>query len=149
MAEPGILYKERINSWHLMSEDDSFEFAGVNPCAEETLPAFGSCNLSSINLSEFVRNPFTENAKFEFKKFGEMVREGVIYLNEVLDENMKLHPLVQQREMSRDLRQIGLGIMGLADMLIKLLVKLPGKLQTSTFINDLHKISGVKRAYEE
>ncbi|HLS52871.1 MAG TPA: adenosylcobalamin-dependent ribonucleoside-diphosphate reductase, partial [Tissierellaceae bacterium] len=120
MAEPGILYQDRINSWHLMSEDETFEFAGVNPCAEETLPAFGSCNLSSINLSEFVKNPFTEYALFEFEKFGEMVRSGVIYLNEVLDENMNLHPLPQQREMSKELRQIGLGIMGVADMFIKL-----------------------------
>ncbi len=120
MAEPGILYKNRIDSWNLMSEDPDFEFAGVNPCAEETLPAFGSCNLASINLSEFVKNPFTENAKFDFDGFREMVKNGVIYLNEILDENMSLHPLVQQREMSRDLRQIGLGIMGLADMFIKL-----------------------------
>src|SRR5690606_41834838 len=40
MAEPGILFIDRINSWHLMSEDEEFEFAGVNPCAEETLPAW-------------------------------------------------------------------------------------------------------------
>ena len=127
MAEPGILYKNRIDSWNLMSEDEDFEFAGVNPCAEETLPAFGSCNLASINLSEFVKNPFTEDAKFDFDGFKEMVKDGVIYLNEVLDENMALHPLVQQREMSRDLRQIGLGIMGLADMFIKLGVEYGSK----------------------
>lgn len=120
MAEPGVLYVDKINSWHLMSEDPNFEFAGVNPCAEETLPAFGSCNLSSINLSEFVKNPYTRYARFEFEKFEQMVRDGVIYLNEILDENMELHPLPQQREMSRELRQIGLGIMGLADMFIKL-----------------------------
>ncbi len=120
MAEPGILYKNKIDSWNLMSEDPDFEFAGVNPCAEETLPAFGSCNLSSINLSEFVKNPFTSDAKFDFDGFKEMVKNGVIYLNEILDENMKLHPLEQQREMSKNLRQIGLGIMGLADMFIKL-----------------------------
>ena len=123
MAEPGILYKERIDSWHLMSEDKDFEFAGVNPCAEETLPAFGSCNLSSINLGEFVKSPFTKYARFEFERFAEMVHNGVIYLNEVLDENMKLHPLQQQRDMSRDLRQIGLGIMGVADMFIKLRIR--------------------------
>lgn len=123
MAEPGILYKNRIDSWHLMSEDEDFEFAGVNPCAEETLPAFGSCNLSSINLSEYVKNPFREDATFDYERFGEMVREGVIYLNEVLDENMNLHPLEQQREMSNKLRQIGLGIMGAADMFIKLRVE--------------------------
>ncbi len=120
MAEPGILYKDRIDSWHMMSEDEDFEFAGVNPCAEETLPAFGSCNLSSINLSSLVINEFEDNAEFDFDGFRQMVRDGVIYLNEVLDENMKLHPLEQQRKMSEDYRQIGLGIMGLADMFIKL-----------------------------
>lgn len=123
MAEPGILYKDNIDSWHMMSNDETFEFAGVNPCAEETLPAFGSCNLSSINLSNFVKDPFTKYARFEFEKFGQIVRDGVVYLNEVLDDNMELHPLVQQREMSRDLRQIGLGIMGLADMFIKMGVR--------------------------
>ncbi len=123
MAEPGLLFTNKINSWHLMSEDDSFEFAGVNPCAEETLPAYGSCNLSSINLSEFVKKPFTKYAYFEFEKFAEMVRNGVIYLNEVLDENMCLHPLAEQRKMSSELRQIGLGIMGLADVFIKLGIK--------------------------
>lgn len=136
MAEPGILYKNRIDLWHLMSEDEEFEFAGVNPCAEETLPAFGSCNLSSINLAEFVKHPFTTNAEFDYDRFGEMVREGVIYLNEVLDENMNLHPLVQQREMSRDLRQIGLGIMGAADMFINLGVKYGSK----ESIDLIHKI---------
>lgn len=139
MAEPGILYKDRIDSWHLMSHDNTFEFAGVNPCAEETLPAFGSCNLSSINLSEFVKHPFTKYARFEFERFGEMVRNGVIYLNEVLDENMNLHPLEQQREMSRDLRQIGLGIMGLADMFIKMGVKY-GSSESLSLIHQIGRI---------
>ena len=127
MAEPGLLFQARTNAWHLMSEDESFEFAGVNPCAEETLPAFGSCNLSSINLAEFVSKPFTNEAEFEFESFGQIVRDGVIYLNEVLDENMNLHPLPQQREMSKNLRQIGLGIMGLADLFIKLGIKYGSK----------------------
>lgn len=139
MAEPGILFTNKINSWHLMSEDETFEFAGVNPCAEETLPGFGSCNLSSINLSEFVMNPFTNNAKFDFDSFAEMVREGVIYLNEVLDENMNLHPLPQQREVARELRQIGLGIMGVADMFIKLGVKYGSK-ESIKLIHQIGKI---------
>ena len=139
MAEPGILYQDRINSWHLMSEDDTFEFAGVNPCAEETLPGYGSCNLSSINLSEFVINPFTKDAKFHFERFGEMVREGIIYLNEVLDENMNLHPLPQQRELSRELRQIGLGIMGVADMFIKMCIKY-GSEESIELIHQIGKV---------
>ncbi|WP_223376672.1 adenosylcobalamin-dependent ribonucleoside-diphosphate reductase [Schnuerera sp. xch1] len=127
MAEPGVLFTDKINRWHLMSEDEEFEFAGVNPCAEETLPPFGSCNLSSINLSEFVRNPFTKDAIFEFDRFSEMVREGVIFLNEVLDENMELHPLEQQRKMAKELRQIGLGLMGVADMFIKMEIRYGSK----------------------
>ena len=62
-----MLFTNRIDSWHMMSEDETFEFAGVNPCAEETLPAFGSCNLSSINLSEFVRNPLQKKQNLNLK----------------------------------------------------------------------------------
>lgn len=139
MAEPGLLFIDKINSWHLMSEDKDFEFAGVNPCAEETLPAWGSCNLSSINLSEFVRDPFSERARFEFNNFAEMVRQGVVYLNEVLDENMKLHPLKEQREMARELRQIGLGIMGVADMFIKMGIRY-GSQESVDLIHEIGKV---------
>ena len=139
MAEPGVLFKDRINSWHIMSEDDTFEYAGVNPCAEEPLPAFGSCNLSSINLGEFVKYPFSKFARFEFESFGRLVREGVIYLNDVLDENMALHPLKEQRELSRDLRQIGLGIMGVADMFIKMGIKY-GSSESLNLINQIGRV---------
>lgn len=119
-AEPGILFKDRIDSWHLMSEFDDFEFAGVNPCAEEPLPAFGSCNLSSINISNFVKYPFKEDAYFDFEDFKVAVKHGVRFLNGVLDENAELHPLMEQRDVAKNLRQIGLGLMGVADMFIKL-----------------------------
>ena len=138
-AEPGVLYQDRINSWHLMSEYDNFEFAGVNPCAEEPLPAFGSCNLSSINLSELVEKPFTKEAKFNVKRFKELIKDGVIYLNEILDENSKLHPLPEQREMSDNWRQIGLGILGLADMFIKLGIRY-GSDESIDLINKIGKI---------
>ncbi len=120
MAEPGILFKSRIDSYHLMSEDPDFEYAGVNPCAEEPLPAFGACNLSSINLGAFVLKPFTDHAEVDWHGLKKAVHDGVKYLNEVLDENTDLHPLPEQKESSKNLRQIGLGIMGLADMFIKL-----------------------------
>lgn len=139
MAEPGVLYIDRINSWHLLSEDEEFDFAGVNPCAEEPLPAFGSCNLSSINLSEFVIDPFTDNAKFDFDSFKVMVRHGVIFLNEILDENMLLHPLKEQTEMSKKYRQIGLGIMGLADMFIKMGIRY-GNEESINLINQIGSV---------
>lgn len=123
MAEPGILFKDRINGYNLMSADPDFHYAGVNPCAEEPLPAFGACNLSSINLGAFVLRPFTARAEMDWEGLKDCVRQGVIYLNGVLDENTNLHPLPQQRESSAKYRQIGLGIMGLADAFIKLDVR--------------------------
>lgn len=122
-AEPGMLFWDRINKWNLLSEDDEFEYAGTNPCAEEPLPAGGSCLLGSINLSEFV----TENKTFDFDDFRHTVYEAVIALNEVLDEGLPLHPLQEQRDSVRDWRQIGLGIFGLADMLIKMEVRYGSK----------------------
>lgn len=114
-AEPGILYWDRITNWNLVSNDKDFEYAGVNPCAEEPLPAGGSCLLGAINLAAFVRN-----GKFDWHDFNRTVNIAVKALNNVLDEGLERHPLAEQRKTVRDWRQIGLGIMGLADMLIKL-----------------------------
>lgn len=119
-AEPGALFWDRVKSWNLLSNTPEFSYAGVNPCAEEPLPAGGSCLLGSMNLSEFVSDPFSSNAAFDFDNFKLCVKECVKALNEVLDEGMPLHPLDEQKESVRDWRQIGLGIMGLADMLLKL-----------------------------
>ena len=117
-AEPGMLFWDRINNWNLLSCDDDFEYAGTNPCAEEPLPAGGSCLLGSINLAEFACD-----TGFDFDSFKNCVKESTIALNEVLDEGLPLHPLKEQRESVYDWRQIGLGIFGLADLLIKLGIK--------------------------
>ena len=117
-GEPGMLFWDTVTGSNLLSEDDRFEFAGVNPCAEEPLPAGGSCLLGSINLAEFV-----EDGNFDIIGFKDAVRIGVIALNEVLDEGLMLHPLEEQQNSVRDWRQIGLGVFGLADMLIKMGLK--------------------------
>ena len=118
-AEPGMLFWDRIEGWNVLSEDESFHYAGTNPCAEEPLPAGGSCLLGSINLSEFV----TDNGGFDFEDFRASVDVAVRALNDVLDEGLELHPLQEQRDSVRDWRQIGLGIFGLADMLIKMRIR--------------------------
>lgn len=118
-AEPGILFWDRITSWNLLSNNKEFFYAGVNPCAEEPLPAGGSCLLGSINLAEFV----TKERKLDLSSLRETIQVAVIALNEVLDEGLPLHPLQEQRDSVAEWRQIGLGVMGLADMLIKLRVK--------------------------
>ncbi|MBP3360046.1 MAG: adenosylcobalamin-dependent ribonucleoside-diphosphate reductase [Clostridia bacterium] len=119
-AEPGALFWDRISSWNLLSAADNFSYAGVNPCAEEPLPAGGSCLLGSINLAAFVKNPFSEDSYFDFDDFSDCVAKSVRALNEVLDEGQPLHPLDEQKDSVSRWRQIGLGIMGLGDMLIKL-----------------------------
>ena len=115
-GEPGILYWDNIRNWNLLSNNNEFEYAGVNPCAEEPLPAGGSCLLGSINLAEFV----TDDKEFDMYEFERTVMAAVKALNEVLDEGLELHPLKEQRESVRDWRQIGLGVFGIADMLIKM-----------------------------
>ena len=117
-AEPGILFWDTIDKWNMLSNNSEFEYAGVNPCAEEPLPAGGSCLLGALNLAAFVKD-----GKFDYDDFKCAVDIAVIALNDILDEGLEKHPLAEQRKSVRDWRQIGLGIMGLADMLIKLGVR--------------------------
>lgn len=116
-AEPGILYWDAIANYNLLEFDENFSYAGVNPCAEEPLPAGGSCLLGSINLAEFA-----DEGGYYFKtnEFIETVHIAVEALNDVLDEGLPLHPLQVQRQAVGDYRQIGLGVFGYADLLIKL-----------------------------
>jgi ribonucleoside-diphosphate reductase alpha chain len=119
-AEPGVLYWDNITKYNLLDKDSNFSYAGTNPCAEEPLPAGGSCLLGSINLSEFVKNPFESNSRVDYDALEEAVAISVQALNQVLMEGMDLHPLEIQRKSVYDWRQIGLGTFGLGDMLIKL-----------------------------
>lgn len=127
MAEPGILFWDAINNNNILNNDPEFEYAGVNPCAEEPLAAGSSCLLGSINLSEFVVNPFTSYAEIDMDGLNKAVQEAIVALNEVLDEGMELHPLQIQRDSVRNWRAIGLGTFGLGDMLIKLGIRYGSK----------------------
>lgn len=122
-AEPGMLFWDRIENYNLMSENDEFQYAGTNPCAEEPLPAGGSCLLGSINLAEFV----CKDKSFDLEAFVSAVKTSIIALNEVLDEGIPLHPLQEQRKSVEEWKQIGLGIMGLSDMLIKMEIRYGSK----------------------
>lgn len=102
-AEPGMLFWDRIKNHNLLANTEEFEFAGTNPCAEEPLPAGGSCLLGALNLAEFVRDK-----QFHVDEFENAIRTAVVALNDVLDEGLDLHPLYEQRESVRDWRQIGL-----------------------------------------
>lgn len=119
-AEPGMLFWDRVRTHNLLTAYEEFEYVGTNPCGEIPLPAYGSCNLGSMNLSAYVLNPFTEKAEFDFESFKKDVETCVVALNEVLIEGRDLHPLEKQKQVIDDYRQIGLGVTGLADMFIKM-----------------------------
>jgi len=122
-GEPAILGWDNNKNWHLLSEDKSYEVEGVNACSEYPTTGFGTCLLGSINLSNYVLNPFTDSAKINKDKLAKDTQTIVVGMNEVLDEAIPTHPLQEQRDIARVYRQIGIGIMSLADLFIKMGVK--------------------------
>ncbi|HEY5307795.1 MAG TPA: ribonucleoside-diphosphate reductase, adenosylcobalamin-dependent, partial [Casimicrobiaceae bacterium] len=89
-----------------------------NPCGEQPLPSYGCCDLGSVNLTCFVRDPFTPGARFDFDGFATTVAVGVRMLDNVLD--VTAWPLTQQKKEAMDKRRVGLGFTGLGDALIEL-----------------------------
>lgn len=117
-----MLFWDRIKNYNLLSNTKNFKYGGVNPCAEEPLPAGGSCNLGALNLSAFVKDD-----KFDFNEFGRAVEVAVRCQNAILEEGLNRHPLKEQKDSVERYKQIGVGIMGLADMLIRLKIKYGSK----------------------
>ena len=122
-AEPGIIYTEQFRNYNLMQYDDEYQIVTGNPCGEQPLPQNGACNLGSINLAEFVKHPYSSDAEFDFVDFRNTVEITIRALDDVLDYGVELHALPEQREMAKNYRNIGLGIMGLASMLFKMGIK--------------------------
>lgn len=138
MAEPGILYWDNIENYNMLNTDPNFKYAGLNPCAEEPLSAGSSCLLGSLNLSEFVDCPFTNNCHINYEELEKAVAVAVQGLNQVLIEGMDLHPLQIQRKSVYDWHSIGLGTFGLGDMFIKLGVRYGSK-ESIDIINQVFK----------
>lgn len=114
-AEPGVLYWDRIDHWNMMDKNDEFQYAGVNPCAEEPLTDGSACLLGSMNIASYVYN-----REFDWHEFSNDVKTATIALNEALVEGTPLHPLQIQQESAAKWRAIGLGIFDLAGALVKL-----------------------------
>jgi ribonucleoside-diphosphate reductase alpha chain len=121
-AEPGIMFWDTIKRYS-PSEYNGMEVLTTNPCSEQPLEPYGACDLGNINLSAFVSMPFTDKAELDWETLGKSVRYAVRFLDDVLDYNSARHPLKAQAEAGARSRRIGLGITGMADMLVKLKIK--------------------------
>lgn len=112
-AEPGVLFIDRINAMNPISWCE--DLSATNSCAEQPLPAYGSCPLGSVNLARLVRNPFTKAAALDLKELRALTSVGVRMLDNVIDTT--LYPLSAQRDEALTKRRIGLGVTGVADAL--------------------------------
>lgn len=117
--EPGIFYADRVERYN--NGYWAFKMDRVNPCGELVMPSYSLCCLSAINLASFVRNPFTDDASFDFDAFDHTVAVGIRFLDNVLD--VTDYPLEKIKDFSRQWRRIGLGFTALGDTLA--MMKLP------------------------
>ena len=117
-AEPGLIFFDNINKYNVFAKARGGPLRATNPCGEQSLYPYESCNLGSINLANLVKRTVDGQYEFDWQRYEETIRKTTRFLDNVIDVNQ--YPVPEIDKASKDSRRIGLGVMGVADLLYKL-----------------------------
>ena len=117
-AEPGLIFFDQINKYNVFAKARQAPLRATNPCGEQSLYPYESCNLGSINLVNYVQKQADGSFEFDWQGYEEIIRKTTRFLDNIIDVNH--YPVPEINVASKDSRRIGLGVMGVADLLYKL-----------------------------
>ena len=117
-AEPGLIFFDQINKYNVFAKARQAPLRATNPCGEQSLYPYESCNLGSINLANLVKRKADGEYEFDWQRYEEKIRKTTRFLDNIIDVNH--YPVDKINEASKESRRIGLGVMGVADLLYKL-----------------------------
>ena len=117
-AEPGLIFFDNINKYNVFAKARGVPLRATNPCGEQSLYPYESCNLGSINLANLVKRKADGQYEFDWQRYEETIRKTTRFLDNVIDMNN--YPVPEIDKASKESRRIGLGVMGVADLLYKL-----------------------------
>ena len=117
-AEPGLIFFDQINKYNVFAKARQAPLRATNPCGEQSLYPYESCNLGSINLVNLVKRQADGSYEFDWQRYEETIRKTTRFLDNIIDVNT--YPVDEINTASKESRRIGLGVMGVADLLYKL-----------------------------
>jgi ribonucleoside-diphosphate reductase alpha chain len=117
-GEPGLIFFDQINKYNVFAKARQAPIRATNPCGEQSLYPYESCNLGSINLVNLVKRQADGTFEFDWQRYEETIRKTTKFLDNIIDVNN--YPVKEITIASKESRRIGLGVMGVADLLYKL-----------------------------
>ena len=117
-AEPGLIFFDQINKYNVFAKARQAPLRATNPCGEQSLYPYESCNLGSINLVNLAKRQADGSYEFDWQGYEEIIRKTTRFLDNIIDVNN--YPVQEINVASKESRRIGLGVMGVADLLYKL-----------------------------